>query len=114
MHNFDINNLDTEFNSKQMNDFKDEVTAIQDLDERYDHFLDDVYETVNIAGHEYCTSKALEEIDPTAYRCGFDDWLDSECQNNAMVEIDGDHYDYDEVETFLNDVEEVDEDDVDV
>jgi hypothetical protein len=45
---------------------------------RYDDFLDDVYPTCQIAGYEYCTSRALKEIDETAYRCGFNDWCDSE------------------------------------
>lgn len=46
--------------------------------EQYDEFLDEVYGTVTIAGMEYQTSRALKELDPIAYRTGFNDWCDSE------------------------------------
>ena len=45
---------------------------------QYDDFLDDIYPTCQIAGYEYSTSRALKEIDEVAYRCGFNDWCDSE------------------------------------
>lgn len=49
-----------------------------ELHQRYDDMLDEIYESANIAGYEYQTSRALKEIDPIAYRCGFNDWLDAE------------------------------------
>ena len=48
------------------------------LDQRYRDMLDEAYEPVNIAGLEYSTSNALRLVDPIAYTCGFNDWLDSE------------------------------------
>lgn len=46
-------------------------------DEQYRDMLDDCHEDVEIAGMTYCTSRALEEIDPIAYRCGYSDYVDS-------------------------------------
>lgn len=46
--------------------------------ERYDEWLDEIHGTVTVAMHEYDTSRALKELDPIAYRGGFNDWLDSE------------------------------------
>lgn len=46
-------------------------------EELYDEMLDDIYGTVQIAGFEYTTSRALKELDPIAYRCGLADWRDS-------------------------------------
>lgn len=46
--------------------------------EQYRDMLDEVYGTVTIADIEYDTSRTLEAIDETAFRCGFSDWLDSE------------------------------------
>jgi hypothetical protein len=43
---------------------------------------------------EFCTSRALKELDPTAYRCGKNDWINSE----NFVEINGDYYNFDECE----------------
>ena len=49
-----------------------------EAEERYDEMLDEVFEDVDIAGLKYATSRALKELDPIAYRCGFLDWLDAE------------------------------------
>lgn len=65
------------------------------LEEMYDDFLDEVYPECPIAGLNYSTSKALKEVDPTAYRCGFSDWLDAQCSDGALFEHDGDYYDED-------------------
>lgn len=55
-----------------------EMLSETELDDRYDAFLDEAYPSLQIAGIDYLTSRALREVDPTAYRCGFNDWLDSE------------------------------------
>ena len=57
----------------------DEIREIEEykLDARYRDMLDDVYGDAKIAGMTYSTSRALERLDPTAYRVGFSDWLDS-------------------------------------
>lgn len=58
-----------------------------DLEERYDDMLNECYGTVTVAGMEYETSRALYELDPVAYRCGFNDWIDSEL-GETIEEID--------------------------
>lgn len=63
-----------------------------ELDKLYRDFLDDLYPECEIAGMKYCTSTALAEIDPTAFRCGFADWLDSECQSGTYEEINGEYF----------------------
>jgi len=43
----------------------------------YDEWLNEVHgETVTIAGYEYDTARALKEVDPIAYRVGYNDWTD--------------------------------------
>ena len=44
----------------------------------YDDMLDDSYGEVDICGMKYQSSRALKELDPTAYRCGLNDYNDSE------------------------------------
>lgn len=48
------------------------------LDDMYRDMLDEVYGDVKIAGMRYSTSRALALLDETAYRTGFNDWLDGE------------------------------------
>jgi len=46
-------------------------------DEHYADALDSVYGDVEIAGLVYATSYAQKELDPTAYRCGKNDYFAS-------------------------------------
>ena len=59
------------------------------LEDLYKEMLDECYPMVKVAGMEYETSRALYELDPIAYRVGFNDWLDSldpceGCENNPI------------------------------
>lgn len=60
----------------------------------YDEMLNDVYGMVSVAGYEYETARTLEEIDPTAYNTGFNDYADS-----VLTDL------YDELEDAENDEE---------
>ena len=57
-----------------------------ELESVYGDLLDEVYGVVVIAGIEYDTSAALRDVDPTAFRCGFLDWLDSEIRDGVYFE----------------------------
>ena len=65
---------------------EDNYDAI-DEEMAYDAFLDEVYPKCSIAGYEYQTSRVLAEVDPTAYRCSKDDWLDGEFGDGNLAEI---------------------------
>jgi hypothetical protein len=62
------------------------------LERDYDDMLNDCYEETTIAGHKYQTSRALKKVDPTAYRCGFAEWLDVECRDETIFELDDKYY----------------------
>jgi predicted nucleic acid-binding Zn-ribbon protein len=87
---------------KEIDDFakEDYIT-----DEQYREMLDDCFEDVEIAGMTYCTSYALKETDPIAYRCGYSDYADSvELEDieeyNALVS------DLEDLQSELEDLEE--------
>lgn len=63
-----------------------------ELDKLYREYLNEAYDLVNICGLEYQAGDALFEVDPTAYRCGFSDWLDAEIETRRIVEIDGEYF----------------------
>lgn len=65
-----------------------------DTQELYIDMLDDCYGDVEIAGMTFSTSRALKELDPTAFRCGESDYIDS----LSLVEIQGEYYEQDAVE----------------
>ena len=45
---------------------------------QYDDMLDECYPDCKIGPYTYTISRAMKDVDQTAYRCGFDDWLDAE------------------------------------
>lgn len=49
-----------------------------ELHDRFDDLLDETAGEVRVGGLTYAPSAVLQAIDPIAYRCGFNDWLDSE------------------------------------
>lgn len=64
--------------------------------ENYDEWLDEIYGDVEIAGFTYCTSEALREVDPIAYKVGISDYVSSmyddymyELKTGNIVEING-------------------------
>ena len=54
--------------------------------EMYDEMLDECNEDVKICGMSYCTSRALKDVDPIAYRCGFSDYTASLEERKIFVE----------------------------
>ncbi len=81
-------------NAKLLKQISDNLTPL-DTEELYANMLDDCYGEAKIAGHSFSTSRALKELDPTAFRCGEVDYIDS----LSLVEINGDYYEQDAVET---------------
>lgn len=78
-----------------------------DREARFDQMLDECYDFSNVGGpFAYMVpSQVLKEMDPTAYRCGVNDYMDGE----DTYEIDGETYDQKEVEEardeFVSDLE---------
>lgn len=72
---------------------EDELISDDDLDKRYAASLDECYGVLKVCGHEYSSSRLLREVDETAYRCGFNDWLDAEVSEHTIYEHN-DSYSY--------------------
>ena len=67
------------------------MAKLQDyeLEELYKDFIDETTEPVKIWGMEYSPSQVLQDVDPIAYRVGFNDWLDTldnceDCEKNPI------------------------------
>lgn len=91
-----------------MNDFYtqvDENLSEIDVESAYDNFLDECYPEVYVAGSKYTTSMVLKQIDPTAYRCGLCDYIDSQCKDREWVEINDKYYDYDDFQSLKDELE---------
>ena len=74
-----------------------ELTEV-DTSTAYDDMLDECYSLESVGGPfaHMLASRVLEEVDPIAYRCGQNDYEDS--QRDDWEEIDGTYYDRREVD----------------
>jgi|TARA_Y100000361_G_scaffold74050_1_gene65550 hypothetical protein len=49
---------------------------MEQAEEMYDDMIDEIYGEVKV-GVTFNASRVLKELDPIAYRCGFNDYMDS-------------------------------------
>ena len=54
--------------------------------EMYEEMLDDCEGPVRLCGMTYSVSHVLRKIDPTAFRCGFNDYVVSLTEDDIFVE----------------------------
>lgn len=75
-----------------------------DSDARYRAMLDEVYDFSSVGGpfSHMLASRVLEEMDPTAYRCGKNDWMDGE----DIREFDGSEWDGSDLDEAKEEVED--------
>lgn len=95
---------------------KTELEAV-DTEQAYRDFLNECYPDCDICGMSFRgrSAELLEELDNTAFRTGYNDWLDGELRDNRWIDVDGEYYDADEVERIEEDAkcscgEELDKD----
>lgn len=58
-----------------------------ELDEIFDDMLDDCEPMVKICGLKYSPSLALYKVDPTAYACSRNDYIDGLISDGVLVEV---------------------------
>jgi hypothetical protein len=81
-----------------------------DLEELYRDMIDEYEPVVKVAGLSFTPSRIIEELDPTAFRCGVNDYADSLIGETLSEEIDGEYYNLDEVNDIRDEIEsELDE-----
>ena len=79
--------------------------GVIDAYDSYDESLDSDG-VVNVGGLEFYPSRIIEELDPVAYRCGYNDWVNHEqCELEEAFENE----DYSEID-WIEDPEDEDED----
>lgn len=52
-----------------------------EAEEMFEEFLNELYPTVSVCGYDMDPARVLKEVDPTAYREEFLNWLDSQEQD---------------------------------
>ena len=94
-------NSQINFKQAEIDYLKREQQALEvdpdDYTDQFDEMLDESGE-VDVVGHKFSVSYILENLDPTAYRCGLLDYIDS---TYSIEDLD----EYKEIEEKIEDLE---------
>jgi len=82
---------------------KNELEPVN-LEQLYRDVLDE-NGTVEVGGLTFMPSDIVEKLDPTAFRCGVNDYADSLINDTITDEIDGQYYNLREAEDIVDEVE---------
>jgi hypothetical protein len=63
-----------------------EYLSMAEAEDMYDDMIDEVSGEVKIGSLTYIASEVLRRIDPIAYDCGFNDYLDSLFEDYTITE----------------------------
>lgn len=76
-----------------------------DAEALFEEILDECYEEFKIGCCTFYPSDIMKELDPTAFRIGAQENVDSLAEDGQLYESDGDYYNTFEVEEMLDDIE---------
>ena len=79
-------------------------TAV-DAEDLFEEVLDECYPEVTIGCSTFTPSQIMKELDPTAFRIGAQENVDSLAEDGQLYESNGEHYNTFEVEEMLDDIE---------
>ena len=79
-------------------EIKEQLTPV-DTEELYDQMLDECYGDFM---NTYPASRTLQEVDPIAYNCGLNDYIDG----LELYELDGEYYEQSEVDELIEELED--------
>ena len=90
------------FTSEQIDIVKNNLSPINTA-QAFADSLDELYDDMTICGiGGYQASKALNIVDPIAFNCAENDYIDMMCSDGVWVEVSGEYFDANEVEQLLN------------
>ena len=76
-----------------------------DGEEMFEEMLDECYDEVSIGNCSFCPSRVLKECDPTAFRIGASEHLDSLTEDMSLYELNGEYYQVSDIEDMLDELE---------
>jgi hypothetical protein len=71
----------------------------------FDEMLDECYPEIELGCCSWTPSHVMSELDPTAYRIGVQEHIDSLVEDCQLYESDGDYYQTFDIEEMLHDIE---------
>ena len=94
---------ETELTQEEFEQRLEDEVRNQCDDDSYDEFINESADEINIWGMHYSPSEVLKNVDPIAYRCGYDDYVNSvlsdadyELESYGITEVNGVKFKIDE------------------
>ena len=82
---------------------KAHCTAV-DGEELFEELLDECYPEVTVGCCTFSPSQVMKELDPTCFRIGTQENLDSLAQDGNLYECDGDYYQLTDIEDMVDEL----------
>ena len=76
-----------------------------DGEELFEEMLDECYDEVTVGCCTFSPSDVMKELDPTAFRIGVSEYLDSLAEDLQAYEVNGDFYNVTDIEDMLEEIE---------
>ena len=76
-----------------------------DEEELFDEMMDECYPEIEIGCCTFSPSAVMKELDPTCFRIGAQENLDSLAEDGQLYETGGEYYNTHEVEEMIDDIE---------
>lgn len=73
--------------------------------EMFEELLDECYEELKVGCCTFSPSQVMKDCDPTAFRIGVSENLDSLAEDAQLYEVNGDYYQMSDIEEMLDDIE---------
>ena len=97
--------LDKEKLEEQLEDYE-----VERSEDEYDDVLDEIYDEVSLGYSTFSPSQILRELDATAYRIGFNEWVDAfdkEDEDDYKIMVDELEYIILEIDDLLDEVDDL-------
>ncbi len=79
-------------------------TAV-DGEDLFEEILDECYPEVTVGCCTFTPSAVMKDLDPTAFRIGAQENLDSLAEDDQLYECNGDHYQMFDIEEMIDEIE---------
>lgn len=92
------------YNEKQEQYIIDNLDSLTEsaLEQQYQELLNEPG-LVDVGGLTFEPARVIEELDPTAYRCGLIEYIDS----LKVMEVQGGYYEKSELDLYYDEIEEL-------
>ena len=75
-----------------------------DGEEMFEELLDECYPEIQIGCCTFSPSEVMKELDPTCFRIGVQEQLDSQAQDGHLYEHSGDYYRLEDIEDMIDEL----------